>query len=63
MTASIPLRHFLRRVSMFRLLVGFFNDPTILLNTMLTIPASRAVRWFASDAYPPSVVISRGTTP
>jgi hypothetical protein len=33
-TASIPLRHFLSRVSIRSLLTTFFSDPTILLKTI-----------------------------
>jgi len=33
----------------------FFNEPTILLNTILTTPFPFAISWFFNDAYPPSV--------
>jgi len=63
MTASMPLRHFLRRVSMLELVAMFFNDPTTLLNTIFTIPFLRAKRLLANEAYSQSVTMSRGVTP
>src|SRR5665811_424967 len=54
-TASMPLRHFFNLVSMFLLLAMLRRLPTILLNTIFTIPFSLAYDWFANEAYPPSV--------